>query len=1098
MVVTTKAQTGSDATKKTKSVPKKKGSAGGRKKLTEFNKFMQTEVARLKQENPDLPHKERFKLVIDNWKKQKEGNTGYAFAVMTILSCLEFSTDLFHPHCISYLIVLEPQALAMSQAHDIDNDAPFYIEFDSYEPLNGSHRLEGYSYFNVNPHSMSVSQEAMDTASLDELDVVMNAAFSNTSKGKGISQPLDILQRYDPAERQVDQVPVVGGSSSSAGHHTIARAWIIPPRSIANTSDIPFLSYADDDAAVSSPVSENVGEPSGISAKGKGRERPPMLPPLEFAPTAFEHGSLEWSFDMSPQTAGPSSYGSGFASLSAPESMQGDDVTPPISPDASTPLEHVSTRPRSLSNLSIRSTRSLSALSISKVKAKFAGSKAPRTIARKLLFRKGREASTDTNPTPATAPTEVTDTEFPGNIVLGRGSCFLPWAPPLKSCTSPPVGTLVDIDVDLSCGPLPPYRPGPLSGAAILRAKGRSYSSPFPLSSSPLDIVPLTPAEISEPIPIETRNYFDEELPPCVVNLHEVEHLRTVSSSRWTAIQAGRTRNKWVGAEKGVRELLKLRRVSKAWQSLVYDGQLWTRLPKLPTSILERLAESAGGFVRAIDFTGLTSLSSDTFIDLTNDLSLSSTVPTDLSCTRITTLDLQGCTGLTSRALHYILVRSPALQKLCVKGLNAVVNNTCTILSTYCPRLSSLDVSRCINLDGEGIRSMASAVLDRGDTLRLKVLRLNWLDRVTDQMMNCLGKAAPDLEVLDLSYSAPLHNSAIEAFVSLTEEESRHVESVQLTAREAGRDPADPNRYWRRVTRLRHLAVSSCILLTDHACSHLAYAVPKLEFLELAGIGADLQDDGLVRLFNTTPYIRRVDLEDATEISDTVLAALTPPRPDENAAVQRRGAPPAPPQPGHALEHLVISHAANVSNDALVALVRNCTKLRVLEADNTRMNGLVMREFVTLARERRLADACLAAIDCRGVGEHAVQDVAAHTRPRRGWRAWEARDLRFLDGRDEEGLGVGQDECDAGRVVLKTFYSWQTVDAVRAAREKRRKVARRAGNGSGSSEASEGGAAGYAAARTRWWSPSGRRSGRCRPSGLGRESRRWVYDHVSD
>ncbi|OSD03352.1 hypothetical protein PYCCODRAFT_1434773 [Trametes coccinea BRFM310] len=70
MVVTTGKQS-ADATKKTK--PRRKSSsAGGRKKLTDFNKFMQTEVARLKQENPDMPHKDRFKLVIDNWNKQKE------------------------------------------------------------------------------------------------------------------------------------------------------------------------------------------------------------------------------------------------------------------------------------------------------------------------------------------------------------------------------------------------------------------------------------------------------------------------------------------------------------------------------------------------------------------------------------------------------------------------------------------------------------------------------------------------------------------------------------------------------------------------------------------------------------------------------------------------------------------------------------------------------------------------------------------------------------------------------------------------------------------------------------------------------------------
>lgn len=39
--------------------PSRPTEKGGKKKLTEFNKFMQTEIARLKEENPDLPHKER-------------------------------------------------------------------------------------------------------------------------------------------------------------------------------------------------------------------------------------------------------------------------------------------------------------------------------------------------------------------------------------------------------------------------------------------------------------------------------------------------------------------------------------------------------------------------------------------------------------------------------------------------------------------------------------------------------------------------------------------------------------------------------------------------------------------------------------------------------------------------------------------------------------------------------------------------------------------------------------------------------------------------------------------------------------------------------
>ncbi|OBZ79809.1 SCF E3 ubiquitin ligase complex F-box protein grrA [Grifola frondosa] len=388
-------------------------------------------------------------------------------------------------------------------------------------------------------------------------------------------------------------------------------------------------------------------------------------------------------------------------------------------------------------------------------------------------------------------------------------------------------------------------------------------------------------------------------------------------------------------------------------------------------------------------------------------------------------------------------------------------------------------MSRCPNVNGDGIRILAAAALARKEPLRLTELRLSGLRRITDEMMELLGKAAPDLEVLDLSYARDLHNSAVDAFVACTEDDrdAAQIPCVQLTAREAGRDPADPSRYWRRVTRLRHLSLSSCLMLTDHACSHLAHAVPKLEFFEMAGIGADLRDGGLVRLLETTPFIRRLDLEDACDITDDVLLAITPdPAASEAPA---RGQPP-PPRPGHALEHLTISYASNITNDALTRLMRGCTRLRVLEADNTRLSGRAMGEFVELARARRLEDARIVAIDCRGVGEHTVKDVAAHTRARHGWRAWEARKLGYLDARDAEGLSVGQDECDPLRVVLKTFYSWQTVDAVRAAREKRRNKAgaRRGASGSGSSGAEE--ATGMSTGRMRWWSPSRRSSGRRR------------------
>ncbi|KIY46296.1 hypothetical protein FISHEDRAFT_75732 [Fistulina hepatica ATCC 64428] len=54
--------------KKTKS---SSGSNAGKKKLSAFNKFMKSELARLKEERPDITHQERFKLATSNWKTAK-------------------------------------------------------------------------------------------------------------------------------------------------------------------------------------------------------------------------------------------------------------------------------------------------------------------------------------------------------------------------------------------------------------------------------------------------------------------------------------------------------------------------------------------------------------------------------------------------------------------------------------------------------------------------------------------------------------------------------------------------------------------------------------------------------------------------------------------------------------------------------------------------------------------------------------------------------------------------------------------------------------------------------------------------------------------
>ena len=391
-------------------------------------------------------------------------------------------------------------------------------------------------------------------------------------------------------------------------------------------------------------------------------------------------------------------------------------------------------------------------------------------------------------------------------------------------------------------------------------------------------------------------------------------------------------------------------------------------------------------------------------------------------------------------------------------------------------------------MDASGVQTLSITAINRQDHLLLKELRLSGLKNVTDAMMAALGKAAPFLEVLDLSYTRQLHNSALEAFVACDGHENGTdlgVETVMVRARDLGRESNEVGKLKRRVTRLRHLVLSSCLFLTDTACSNLAFSVPKLELLELAGMGAALKDDGLVRLLSTTPYIRRLDLEDAIDITDDILTAITPHMDATENTLSTAGAKDK--QPGHALQQLNVSFAANISDSAFLALIRNCPCLTVLEADSTRMGSAVLKEFIHLSRRRKAINSKVVAVDCRGISESLVKEMSSMTRPRLGWRDYGARKLLYLDAKDgnEEDLKIGQDECDESRVVLKSFYSWQTVDAVKAAMEKRKKSRRISDSSNGTSEleASESGRSSM-----RWWSPSGRRatrgSGRTSPAAI--------------
>ncbi|KAK2461468.1 hypothetical protein APHAL10511_005931 [Amanita phalloides] len=943
----------------------------------------------------------------------------------------------------------------MSTPHDNDNDHSIF-QFDPHTCLDPSPTCaETHFALHDNVSDLSNTPHRDHCLATEEDTHLAGSA----DKGKDVSKPLPILPMHSN-NSDIDSVSLAASSAESSLSPLV--------NSLSSQLSVSPFNYNHLISQDRNPEEEMYARiyQSLDGGKGKEKETSSFLTHPVFNLAGPDYGSLTHSVWSPPSlpTSGPSNHNSPSyptVSLTTPPSSQ---VYPTSISPASSSSQHsqadlfaskrVPSRCHSLSNLGTPSRSML------KVKAKWNASRFQHSLSRTFPFKRRDLVKVQLDTGPVTdSVVDVFDTFVP-RYPDGAFLCMQLGGMPVAS-----------------------------SDQSLSRLKPRSNSLPEPMLAQ--DYIPISSLDIYESIPLVIKNYFDDELPTelrlnvfkSLLELHELDFQCLIANEKWSMSKAASSKSQWVGKAKGVRELFKLSRVSKSWQKLVFDGQLWKSIdlhefPALPEATLLRLSEFGCSFTRSLNLAGHFQVHASTVISIADNLCIP---PRIMTSTQLTSINLQGCPSLTTHSLHHLLILSESLQILNVKGLSAVTNATCIILSIYCPLVVSLNMSRCPNVDAEGIRYMASASLRKGEHLKLKSLRISGLRKVSDGMMSTLGKAAPYLEVLDLSYARHLHNSALEEFIKCDTNDKAEVLGVKIatiSAREAGRESGNKDFHRRRVTRLRHLSLSHCVLLTDMACSNLAYSVPRLEFFEMAGIGADLKDDGLIRLFRTTPYIRRIDLEDASDITDRVLEEISPY--PVHIEAQAKGSRITC-KPGHALEHLILSHANQISDEALLCLIQNCPRLRCLEADNTRMGAAVLREFVQSRRERKILKAKIVAVDCRGVSDSLVKELSESIRPRMGWRSYAARKLMYLDARDDnaEYLKIGQDECDEKRVVVKSFYTWQIVDFVHIAREKRRRSMKRVTSNSSDYEDST--------RRTRWWSPGGRRlsnSGRDTPQNI--------------
>lgn len=399
----------------------------------------------------------------------------------------------------------------MSTTHDIDNYDEALFQFDPFD----SHQ----SLLGMSPSSGPPTIPARAASLPSDVDIAFGPTEAVDMKGKGRTMPMPI--RQPTIVRDLFEL-------SSQSYDSSSSVMICSPSTSNFSSDSNSLlgrhcSFLTDDREQAHSLDSASGSYTG---KGKERALFPMLPPLTFS-------NIDLDYDQVPLTpddgASPTIHDHGSVT----------DI--PIS----LPLHvHSSETGASLSKPPVSRCQSLSNLS--------------------------HQAFAPSTGSPSTA---IASSTFEPGALINRSRQHLEMFEKDSLAIDHPSLTL---DLQLITGELDNHLPAwyttpkpsdTKTPRELFRPKGRSRSSPYPISA--LDIIPDTSTDIFQPLPIIIHNYFDLVLPKelrlhilrALVDLHEDDHQRSISERRFTVAKATSSRGRWVGRDKGIRELFKFSRV---------------------------------------------------------------------------------------------------------------------------------------------------------------------------------------------------------------------------------------------------------------------------------------------------------------------------------------------------------------------------------------------------------------------------------------------------------------------------------------------------------------------------------------------------------
>lgn len=466
------------------------------------------------------------------------------------------------------------------------------------------------------------------------------------------------------------------------------------------------------------------------------------------------------------------------------------------------------------------------------------------------------------------------------------------------------------------------------------------------------------------------------------------------------------------------REIIRVSAVSKAWQEMCFDGQLWTVLDcqtyyqKITSEALMKIMLRAGAFVKNLNLRGCVQLR-DQWLSL-------GTRMTNQECRNLETFSIEGC-KIERSSIHFFLLRNPKLLHLNMPSMQQVSNATLKIVAAHCRNIELLNINWCSNCDNKGLMKVIQSCPNLTD------LRASEVRGMDDPELALELFKRNNLERLILAGCDSLTDQALEIMVQGVDPKIDVLTDRVVV----------PPRRW------RHLDISECRQLTDQGVKALAHNVPFMEGLKLCKV-SNLTDDAVLDLVSSMNRITHLEMEELEHLTNDVLIKLSK-------------------SPGaKSLEHLSISYCDQLGDVGVLPILKSCTELKSLCLDNTRISDLALMEASEQVRKRGNLTRKgarpkkgmeLIAFDCANVTWAGVREIMqGNCRVLQGRKKSVVREtlmphLPPTDSETESAVGATSASASASqqmrRVIeiqtllfpaqvihLKAFHIWQpTVDA---------------------------------------------------------------------